>query len=104
MWFELNRVFQAYERMDPREQIHRRICANFQHDWQIGDPDSFRREQRELLLERGPSLGAPAPSLRVSTAPPRVLTPLPVGVAPSRGGSTLARRIKALSSRARPPV
>ena len=54
MWLELNKVFQAYGRLDPREQIHRRICANFQQDQQISDPGSFRRELRELLLEREP--------------------------------------------------
>ena len=49
MWSKLYRVFQTYERFDPREQLHRRICAKFQHDWQIGDPVYFRRELGELL-------------------------------------------------------
>jgi hypothetical protein len=49
MWSELNRVFQAYERLDdPRQQIHRRICANFRLDRQI-DVDGIRHELRELL-------------------------------------------------------
>jgi len=51
MWPELNRVFQTYEQLDPREQIHRRICAKFQHDQQSSDPGSFHRELCELLLE-----------------------------------------------------
>jgi len=49
MWSELNRVFQAYERLDPRQQIHRRICANFRLDRQISDVESIRHELRELL-------------------------------------------------------
>ena len=76
MWLELNRVFQAYERLDPREQIHRRICANFQHDRQTGDSDIFRRELRELLLEREPLLsgsernGTGSRSAQDTRAPP----------------------------------
>jgi len=57
MWLKLCRVFQAYERLDPRKQLHRRICANFQHDRQIGDPDSFRRELWELLIPEPPRSG-----------------------------------------------
>jgi hypothetical protein len=49
MWSELNRVFESYERLDPRQQIHRRICANFRLDRQISDAESFRHELRELL-------------------------------------------------------
>ena len=59
MWSELNGVLQTYDQLDPREEIHRRICANFQHDQQISDPDSFRRELCGLLLERDlPLLGS----------------------------------------------
>jgi len=58
MWLKLYRVFQAYERLDPREQLHRRICANFQHDRQISDPDSFRRELCELLGPAPPRSGS----------------------------------------------
>ena len=76
MWLELNRVFQAYEQLDPREQIHRRICANFQHDRQISDPGGFRRELRGLLLEREPPLsgsernGTGSRSAQDTRAPP----------------------------------
>jgi hypothetical protein len=49
MWSELNRVFQAYELLDSRQEIHRRICASFQPDRQISDPASLRRELLELL-------------------------------------------------------
>ena len=60
LWSELNKVFQAYEQLDPREQIHRRICASFQPDQQIDDPASFRRGLlRDLLLEREPRLSGP---------------------------------------------
>ena len=58
MWLELNRVFEAYERLDPRQQIHRRICAKFQLDRQISDVDSFRRELRELLEGEPPLSGS----------------------------------------------
>jgi len=49
MWSELSRVFQAYERLDPRQHFHRRICANFRLDRQISDVESIRHELRELL-------------------------------------------------------
>ena len=54
VWSQLNRVFQAYERLDPREQIHPRICAAFQRGQQTGDPVSIGLELRELLSEREP--------------------------------------------------
>jgi len=102
MWPELNRVFQAYERFDPREQIHRRICANFQHDQQINDADGFRLELRAMLehelgsepKESGgrkvqatsalptPSLGLHPTSSRMSTRSPRVAARPPVDHAP----------------------
>ena len=78
MWLELNRVFQTYQLFDPREQIHRRICANFEHDRQISDPTGFRRELHELM-EREPPLsgsgsketgGRNAQDTGVSPAPP----------------------------------
>ena len=98
MWLKLYRVFQAYERLDPREQLYRRICANFQHDRQISDPDSFRRELRELLGEpprsgsgrnetggrNAQDTGAP-PALSPSTGEP---PSLPGVLGPSLGVST----------------
>ena len=124
MWLELNRVFQGYERLDPREQIHRRICANFQHDRQIGDPGSFRHELRELLMEREvhlsgperndtggrnahtgappaspPSTGKPPPSPAGPATPRRGPVTSPAGPAISRGGPATSPRGPATSPR-----
>src|SRR5712691_11244582 len=100
MWSELNRVFQAYERLDPRQQIHRRICANFRLDRQISDVDSFRHELRELLegepLLSGSERNAPggrndSPYALAGPATPRRSS------TPSRGGP--ATNSKATSRR-----
>jgi hypothetical protein len=60
MWSDLDRVFEAYERLDPRQRIHPRVCANFQSDLQLSDAGRFRHELRELLEgERESSLSGP---------------------------------------------
>jgi len=107
-WLKLHRVFRAYQRLDPREQIYRRIYANIQHDRQISDSVSFRRELCELLehdpLRSGservgqntqstgasptssPSTEEPPSSLGLSTLSPGVHAPSPEVSAQSPGG------------------
>ena len=119
VWLQLNRVFQAYEQSDPREPIHRRICATLQLDQQASDPVGIGRELRELLLEREPPLsdlerngtggweaqdeGAPlesSPSIEepqtspggpAPLASPGVLVPLSGVPVPSAGGGAPSR-------------
>lgn len=48
-WPVLKEVYQAHKMSETRQEIYRRIDAEFQHDRQIRDQDSFRRLLHELL-------------------------------------------------------
>ena len=48
-WPALKEVYQAHKMSETRQEIYRRIDAEFQQDRQIRDQDSFRRLLHELL-------------------------------------------------------
>ena len=111
MWSELNSVFETYKRLDPREQTHSRICANFQLDRQISHPTSLRRELRELLERESPLSGSQrhasgsrnpqvtGPPPASSSSPGKPPSSLTVGVSTSPPGGPATPRGRA----ARPP-
>ncbi len=51
-WPVLQEAFEAYERSDSRQQIHRQICANFQQDRQIHNLNGFDRGWVSVLPVR----------------------------------------------------
>ena len=74
-WSELKGAFEEYEGAGARQRIHHRICAIFQQDQQILDPDSFHRIFFELVKD-GQDAGGP--SSPVSGSSPAMPRPPPV--------------------------
>jgi hypothetical protein len=75
-WSELKGAFEQYEGAGSRQRIHHRICAIFQQDQQILDPDSFHRIFHELVKD-GPDAGGPSSPVSVSS-PVAIPRPQPV--------------------------
>ena len=70
-WSELKGAFEEYESTGSRQRIHHRICAIFQQDQQILDPDSFHRVFKELVKDGHQDTGGPSSApVPVSTSRP----------------------------------
>lgn len=82
-WFAFKDVFPASERSDPYHQIHRRICADFQHDQQFRDLNSFRQFLRQLL-EDGTPLPGSRPAETGHRSAPAIREPVPSSSSSSR--------------------
>jgi hypothetical protein len=87
-WLKLKEAFEVYEGLGSRKQIHRRICAIFQHDQQVLDSDSFHHMFCELVKDEGqvtasevaaPTPG-PAPASTPVPAPMSLPAPTPVPI------------------------
>jgi len=75
-WLKLKEAFEAYEGSGSRQQIHRRICAIFQHDQQILDSDSFHHMFYELVKDERQVTGVAAPTPGPAPGPAPVPAPM----------------------------